>query len=398
MQSPLPASPRRLAFVVPRYGADITGGAESLCRLVAEDLALAGHRVEVFTTCAVDHFTWADHHPPGTTESEGVTVHRFPVDPGRDNDLFFGLHHRIALEGRVPYIDELRWMSSSVHSLELEAALLARDDLDCIFALPYLFGTTHAVVTTRPDRVVLIPCLHDEPYAHTKVVRDMLLAARGCLANAAGEAQLLARIAPGAAVTLGGVGFAPPDVPPDPEAFCSSRGIKPGYLLYAGRREEAKGVKDLLTHYGRFRSEYPAAPPLALMGSGDLEPPADVAPHVIDLGFVPDDEKAAAFAAASVLLHPSRLESFGMVLLEAWISGTPALVNADSAVLVDHARASGGGLWYRGYAEFREALAQILDDDLLRDQLAARGEHYVRSDHSWSAVRARYLAAVDAWA
>ena len=33
---------------------------------VAENLAAHGADVEVLTTCAVDHFTWADHHPEGT--------------------------------------------------------------------------------------------------------------------------------------------------------------------------------------------------------------------------------------------------------------------------------------------------------------------------------------------
>lgn len=383
---------------MPRYGADVTGGAETLCRLVAEDLAGAGHAVEVFTTCAVDHFTWADHHPPGTFDSAGVSVHRFPVDSGRDNEIFFGLHHRIARERRVPYIDELRWIASSVRSSALEDALLGRGDLDCIFALPYLFGTTHAVVTTRPDRAVLIPCLHDEPYAHTRVVADMLVAARGCLANAPGEARLIETVSPGARVALGGVGFAPPTSPPDPDRFCRDRGIAPGYLLYAGRREEAKGVGDLFALYARVRDEVDGVPPLALMGSGDLAVPPAIAPHVIDLGFVPDADKLSAFAAASVFVHPSRLESFGMVLLEAWLAGTPVLVNGGSDVLLDHVRAADGGLWYSRYADFREALELLLGDRELRDRLSASGVEYVREQHSWEAVRTRYLTAVDRWA
>ncbi len=394
----MPASPRRIAFVVPRYGADILGGAEAHCRAVAEDLAGAGHEVEVFTTCAVDHFTWEDHHPPGSVETGGVTVHRFPVDADRDNELFFRFHHQIAREGAVSYLDELRWMAANVRSAALNSALASRDDLDAIFAMPYLFGTTHAAVTTRPDKTILIPCLHDEPYARTRVVRDMLAAARGCFVNTGGEARLLASLAPRARIMVGGVGFAPHDAPPDPADFCAARGIDPGYVLYAGRREEGKGLGELFDLYAGFRRERHDVPPLALMGSGDLKPAPELSGHVIDLGFVPEAEKAAAFAGASVLLHPSRLESFGLVLMEAWLAGTPALVNGGSVVLADHARASGGGLWYEDPAEFRAALAMLLDDDDLRARLGRAGAAYVRDRFSWDAVRTRCLEAIDAWA
>ncbi len=54
------------------------------------------------------------------------------------------------------------------------------------------------------------------------------------------------------------------------EAFCAARGIDPGYLLYAGRREAAKGLPELFAHYAALRRAVPDAPPLALMGAGDL--------------------------------------------------------------------------------------------------------------------------------
>ncbi|MBC8165229.1 MAG: glycosyltransferase family 1 protein, partial [Bryobacteraceae bacterium] len=44
----------RIAFVIQRYGLEITGGSEALCRKVAEKLA-SHYDIEVLTSCAIDH-------------------------------------------------------------------------------------------------------------------------------------------------------------------------------------------------------------------------------------------------------------------------------------------------------------------------------------------------------
>jgi glycosyltransferase involved in cell wall biosynthesis len=365
---------------------------------VAENLVAHGSDVEVLTTCAVNHFTWADHHPEGTRVENGVPVHRFRVNPSRDAGTFWRHHTAIALEHPVSYADQLEWMAHSVWSEGLQRALAERCD-GWLVAIPYLFGTTFWAAAAHPGRTALIPCVHDEPHARLRVVRDALTCVVGCMANSEGESELLSNLAPAASVRVVGVGYDPEPIPSDDEvaAFCDRHGIAPGYLLYAGRREEAKGVPLLFEHYARYRSAHPAAPALALMGSGDLPVPREIAGHVVDLGFVSGEERAAAYAGASVLLHPSTLESFGMVLLEAWIAGTPALVNGGSSVLVSHCSESGGGLWFDDADGFDAALDLLLDDPELRGRMARAGADYALSTYSWSEVRRRFTSALADW-
>lgn len=370
-----------------------------MCRLLAENLAANDVSVDVLTTCARDHFTWRNELAAGESVENGVGVRRFAVTQSRDHERWLAAHGRIDQGHRVDYVDQLEWMGNSVWSEGIQDAVADTRRYDWVIAIPYLFGTSFWAVAERPNRTCLIPCVHDEPHAWTPIVRDMLTAARGCLTNSRGEADLLTRLAPDARHRIVGVGYeqTPTPTPADVDAFCRARNIAPGYLLYAGRREVAKNVPMLFSHYAAYRRANPAAPPLAMMGSGDLAVPPELADHVIELGYVPQADVDVALASASVLIHPSRMESLGMVLLEAWLAGTPALVNGESVVLSDHCLSSDGGLVFGNEAEFCSALDTMLSNDVLRQRMAANGAAYTLEQFSWPAVRGRLFAALEEW-
>ena len=90
----------RVAFVVQRYGLEVNGGAELLCRKVVEHLA-PEFAVEVLTTCA-RHFRsdWGkDYHRPGVYRVNDVVVRRFSLRP-RDRQLFHAVNLRARAESR----------------------------------------------------------------------------------------------------------------------------------------------------------------------------------------------------------------------------------------------------------------------------------------------------------
>lgn len=68
----------KVAVVVQRYGADISGGAELHARYIAEHLA-RHVQVEVLTTCARDYITWRNEREPGVEAVNGVPVRRLAV-------------------------------------------------------------------------------------------------------------------------------------------------------------------------------------------------------------------------------------------------------------------------------------------------------------------------------
>ncbi len=164
-------------------------------------------------------------------------------------------------------------------------------------------------------------------------------------------------------------------------------GLPERYVLYAGRIDRNKGADKLFTHYRRLAEERPEVPPLVLVGKAALEVPAH--PKLRHLGFVSEEEKFALLAGCEVLVMPSAYESLSVIVLEAWAMGRPVLVNAACKVLEGQCVRSGGGLFYRGYAEFAAALQLLLDDPALRRDLGEAGRAYARREYDWDVVEGR---------
>jgi glycosyltransferase involved in cell wall biosynthesis len=379
----------RVAFVVPRYGVDVVGGAETLVRGFAEHLAAEGHAVEVFTTCARDHFSWENVHPPGVARQCGVVVRRFPVRP-RDGHRYVFLEQRILRRRRLALDAERQWVEASVASPALFAHLAAsRADHDLICFAPYLFGTTLAGVPLVPDRAVLIPCLHDEPFAHLEVVREAFQACRGFIFNTPPEAALADKLygvgdRPAGIV---GLGVDPPP-PTDPAGFRRRHDLEGPLLLYLGRKETGKNVPLLIRYTQRYQATHRADLTLVLAGDGPVTAPPG-APGIRDLGYLDLQEKAEAFAAATVVCQPSLNESFSIVLMEAWLAGTPVLVHGRCAVTVHHVLRADGGLMFQDFYEFAAALDLLLGDPAQRARLGGQGRAYVEAEYGWPAVTAR---------
>lgn len=375
----------RILWVVPRYGPDVLGGAETHVRALAERATPDGWQVEVATTCALDHATWRNAVEPGSLEVNGVTVHRFAVGP-RDAVRYERLHGAV-LAADIDYPGELEWLAHSVTSPGMEAFLEQEAErFDLILLSPYLFGTTLWGAQIAPERMALMPCLHDEPYARLRTVAAVIEASRGCMFNADAEerfARGLYRVRAGGVV---GMGFDDPGPAPPAPA------LRPDgdYVVYAGRLEEGKGVHELVEHVTRMREADPSAPRLLLIGRGGYRVPDASRPHVVSAGFVSEADKRALIAGSLALVNASRMESMSIVQLEAWAEGVPTVVSAGSAVMADHASRSGGGLVFADGAGFAEAVSALRADRAEAARMGARGREWALDVYGWPAVRARF--------
>ena len=188
---------RRIALVPPRYGPGVVGGAELSLGEAAHGLAARGWSVEVLTTCALDHFTWANEFAAGTEIDGNVTVRRFPVindTSGRDRAHVEALVQR----GETPTIGEQeRWMNDGLRSPELFHHLLDHSETyRAIVVSPYLFWTTFAAGQIAPDRTIVRPCLHDEPHARFELFQPLVNGAAGLWFFTEPERELAERAVP----------------------------------------------------------------------------------------------------------------------------------------------------------------------------------------------------------
>lgn len=385
---------RTLTFVTPRYGAEVLGGAEQGARSYAVRMVKDGWTVRVITSCALDIVTWADHYEPGTTIEEGVEVTRCRVRRQRDTDLD-ALSARLFSGGPISEADAYDWIDrQGPDSPDLLDAVEAVTD-GVIAPYPYLYQPTVRGIQRAKVPTCLHAASHPEPPLSLPVFDTVFGVADGLVHGSRAEQDLVLRRFPVAAEKPQVVLGLPIEIDAPCDAGAARRALGLGdepFAVYLGRLDRGKGVHDLVERFGRLRDRRGSGR-LVLAGPVIDRPPPT--PGVEVLGPVPAEHKFGLLAAAEVLINPSPHESFSMVVPEAMLVGTPALVNGWCEPMREHCENSHGGLWYTGLADFEVALERLLDDAALRARLGTAGGAYVESMFSWPAVRQRYEGLLD---
>ncbi len=387
-----------LAFVPARYGKDVVGGAETVLREVAHALADRGWAVEILTTCARDHFGWANEFAPGVEQVDGLTVRRFPAvvsTPRRDRAYFDEV---ILAGGKLTLADQQRWINDDMRCPELYHYLLDHaSDYRALMFAPYLFWPSYACSQLAPQKSILCACAHDEPHLRLELFQPMFAGVAGLWFLAEPEHDLahevFPRLAPHRVV---GCGIQAPGGY-DPEGFRARHGLDGRLLVYAGRREGAKRWDQLLEAFARAARRQHLPFTLVTMGVGEVKPPEDVRDRVVDLGLVSDDERNNAFAAADAYLQPSAHEAFSRTVMEAWLAGALVIANDASAVVRWHCDRSGAGLTYRDEHELEQCLAFLADMPGEARALAAGGRRYVLDHYAFDDVVDRIEATIEEW-
>jgi glycosyltransferase involved in cell wall biosynthesis len=378
----------RLACVVQRYGAEVTGGSERHCRVIAEHLT-AHHDVTVLTSCAQDYVTWRNVYPEGAQRVGPVDVLRFPVARQRHLGRLADIS-RIVYTTRSSPEEQERWFVENGPEVPALIDHLRQHgaEYDRVLFWTYRYYQTFFGLPLVADRAILVPTAEEDPLIWVDIIERLLSLPIGYLFLTPEEADLVrGRMPcplPPSCIIGCGVDPAPA---PSAHVDLTALGIVDPFILYLGRIEPNKGCDTLLEYFDRYlESRGPGAGNVQLVMAGFANMPIPSHPSIKCLGVVDDALRETLLAKARLLVVPSPFESLSMVLLEAWNQGLPALVNGRCAVLHGQIVRANGGLSYRYASDFTASLTYLLEHPDVARQLGRQGLAYVEQEYRWPRV------------
>jgi glycosyltransferase involved in cell wall biosynthesis len=180
----------------------------------------------------------------------------------------------------------------------------------------------------------------------------------------------------------------------DASAFCIAYGITDPVVLHIGTKAFEKGTMTVVDAMQRLWAAGSKAW-LVLAGNSTTEFDNYLSrqrhlPRLLNLGTIPDAEKRDLLAATTLLAHPSRVESLGLVYLEAWANGKPVIA-ADTPVSREVVAPESDGLVVPfGDADaLSAAIGRLLADARLRLAMGSAGQRKVQNRFSWKAAADR---------
>jgi glycosyltransferase involved in cell wall biosynthesis len=387
---------------VPHAYAPALGGTEFFCQKISEVLASWDYTVGLVTsdlTSVEGYYKFGIERVSLHEETmNGVQVYRIP---------FGGLAY-----DRGHYLSKLLpWPSMRSRTLGKLMHLIQRRFIahlqkkiydfkpDVVMTTPHLVINVLAVLEahrTKPFPLVVRPCLHEEdPNWCIQTMAEALRQADAVMAMTDYEAERLigAYGVEAGRLSVGGNGV---DLPSRPVA--DSRAPQ---ILFLGRKTPQKGLPMLLE---AMRHVWKILPEVRLVLAGarmqeSIEVdkliaalPLSYRQQVYSVDNISEKEKTHFLATSTCLVLPSRIESFGVVLLEAWANGTP-VITLDLPVFQSIVNRDVDGLLVPpdNTEALGKAILQLLQNSEKARQMGRAGRRKVEASFTWEQVAERYL-------
>lgn len=371
---------RRVVLFASAY-APAVGGVEELTRRLGERLTDAGDAVEV----------WTIRHPralPAREEIGGLAVRRFvlalpALRPGQL--LAFAPASAAALTRLVRAARQFR--PDVIHVQCFSSNGVYATALAALLGVPL-------VVTLQGETVMD----DNDIYEHSLLLRMGLraglrraAAVTACSQFVLGDAEARFGLPVGAGLVV------PNGVDTDRDEPAASLALPfESFVLGLGRAVEKKGFDLLLEAFARLADEHPDVG-LLVGGDGEARPRLLARARHLGLedrvtlpGRLSRGQVAWAMANATLFVLPSRVEPFGIVVVEALRAGRPVVVSArgGASEIVSHGVE---GLVVDPFdtAALAAAIGRLLDDEQLRQRMAAAARARVEA-FSWGEIAERY--------
>lgn len=405
----------RILHIAPRYWPAL-GGAENHIAELSQRLVADGHTVTVATTTARSLSAFWDRTghalPPGSETHEGVHILRFPIRHHPAPHLTFPIGRLAiwalsrgmllpvrwlhALAAHLPSTPTLlNWLATTPESFDLVAGFSLVFESLCYAGLrlaqartlPYVLTPfTHLGAGERPGQ--------DRPSRPYTMRHQLDIARRSaalvCMTQTERDYYTARGVDP-ARTHITGSGVTPAQIlGGSAQAFRARFNVDGPIVAYLNAIAYDKGA---ITTIEAVRRLWQSDQRVNLIMAGTLMAdverylahlPEDVRRRIVLLGAIDEQTKRDLLAACSVLVNPSRIDSFGIVFLEAWLYRKP-VVGSTAWGMADVVREGVDGLLtpFGNVEALTNAIARLLRDTDLAQRLGTAGEAKVYAQHTW---------------
>lgn len=362
----------KLAIICPIFSKSFSGGAEKhifdLANLFVNDF-----EIEVFTTDSTNYRTWKSEN---IQEINPYKVHRFKVLEQRNLNQFNKIHDKILSKKNISDKEMSEWIISQgpyVPNL-IQNILEQESKFDLFLFMSYLYYPTIYGIKKLEKKSILIPTFHDEEAIYFPIFKKIFTNSISYAFNTMEEFFLFKKVFQFSPSHFSIIGPVLKEI-----EFSNPKPLPYPFVLYIGRIDLGKGLSELIKNFLEYKKKFPSKLKLILLGKGEIDFKHE---DLIFTGFVTEQEKNNYLFHSELLLNPSKLESFSISVMEAWLMEKTVLVNANSEVLKAHCLRSNAGLYYSSNESFILLLNFLLNEKEKAKEMGKNGKKYVLENYN----------------